>query len=104
MITGYMFEEDETKEQRAVEVPLGATTTRAVGQFIVSPGGVEEELSNTPPAKLNVLLRPTRRETPVWPTLKLALTKLMVKSPTWTVPLAVWEAPPGEPTPVTNTR
>jgi hypothetical protein len=57
----------------------------------------------TEPAKLKVLVRETPTETPVWPTLRLAPVALIVKSPTWTVADAEWEAVPGEPAPLTLT-
>jgi hypothetical protein len=40
-----------------------------VGQVTVRPDGTEVPRSVTAPAKLNVLLRLTVRETPDWPTL-----------------------------------
>jgi hypothetical protein len=55
------------------------------------------------PAKLNVLVRETPTETPVCPTLRLAPVAEIVKSPTWTVADAEWEAVPGEPAPETLT-
>jgi len=101
-VVGYVLDVVELREQGAVEVPLGAKATEAVGQFIVNPEGVDEAVNDTPPAKLKVLDRVMFREMPVWPTLKFLPTKLIVKSPTWTVPLAVCEVLPGEPAPVTK--
>ena len=101
-VVEYMLDVVELKEQSAVEVPLGARATEFVGQLIVSPEGVDETVSDTPPAKLKVLERVTFREMPVCPTLKFLLPTLIVKSPTWTVPLAVCEALPGEAAPVTK--
>ena len=99
---GYMLDVLEFREQSVVEVPLGARATAVVGQLIVSPEGVDEAVNVTPPAKLKVLDRVTLREMPVCPTLMFLPTKLIVKSPTWTVPLAVCEVLPGEPAPVTK--
>jgi hypothetical protein len=42
-----------------------------VGQATVRPDGEAVPRSVTAPAKLKVLLRPTVRETPDWPTLML---------------------------------
>jgi hypothetical protein len=72
----------ELREQSAVEVPLGAKATEVVGQLIVSPGGDDDAVNDTPPAKLKVLDSVTFREVPAWPTLKLLPTRLIVKSPT----------------------
>jgi len=102
IVVGYMLDVLEFREQSAVEVPLGARATAVVGQLIVSPGGDDDAVNDTPPAKLKVLDRVMFREMPVWPTLKFLPTKLIVKSPTWTVPLAVCEVLPGEPAPVTK--
>jgi len=77
-----MLDVVELREQSAEEVPLGARATEVVGQLIVNPEGVEEEVKDTPPAKLKLLDKVTFREMPVWPTLKFLLPKLMVKSPT----------------------
>jgi len=102
IVVGYMLDVVELREQSAEEVPLGASATEVVGQLIVNPEGVEEAINDTPPAKLKLLDRVTFREMPVCPILKFLLPTLIVKSPTWTVPLAVCEALPGEAAPVTK--
>ena len=102
IVVGYMLDVVELREQSAEEVPLGASATEVVGQLIVNPEGVEEAINDTPPAKLKLLDRVTFREMPVCPILKFLLPTLTVKSPTWTVPLAVCEALPGEAAPVTK--
>ena len=58
------------------------------GHVIVRPAGAVP-VSVMEPAKLNVLVRETPTETPVWPTFKLAPVALIVKSPTCETKLAV---------------
>jgi hypothetical protein len=76
------------------------------GQVTVNPvTGLVTAVRVTVPAKLNVLVRLTDIAEPVAPELKLTgVVVEMVKSPTWTTTgLAVWDAVPGEPAPVTVT-
>jgi len=54
----------------------------------VRPAGAVP-VSVTDPAKLNVLVRETPTETPVWPTFRLAPVTEIVKSPTWETKLVV---------------
>ena len=58
------------------------------GHVIVRPAGAVP-VSVTDPAKLNVLVRETPTETPVWPTFRLAPVTEIVKSPTWETKLVV---------------
>jgi hypothetical protein len=76
--------------------------TAAAGQVIVRPAGAVP-VKVILPAKLKVLVRETPTETPVCPTFRLAPVAVIVKSPTWTVAGAEWEAVPGEPAPLTLT-
>lgn len=65
---------------------LANNETPADGQVTVRPDGTEVPSRVTAPAKLNVLLRPTVREIPDWPTLMLVgETWEREKSPTCTV-------------------
>jgi hypothetical protein len=53
------------------------------GQVTVNPvTGLVTAVRVILPAKLNVLVRETPTETPVWPTFKLAPVAVIVKSPT----------------------
>ena len=74
----------ELNEQDDVTVAFAVIVTAAAGQVIVRPAGAVP-VRVTEPAKLNVLVRETPTETPVWPTLRFAPAALIVKSPTWTV-------------------
>ena len=78
----------ELNEHDAVTVAFAVMATAVAGQVIVSPAGAVP-VSVTDPAKLNVLVRETPTETPVWPTFKLAPVALIVKSPTCETKLAV---------------
>ena len=74
----------ELNEHDAVTVAFAVMATAVAGQVIVRPAGAVP-VRVMDPAKLNVLVRETPTETPVWPTFRLALVALIVKSPTWTV-------------------
>ncbi len=74
----------EDNEQDEVTVAFAVIVTAVAGQVIVSPAGAVP-VSVILPAKLNVLVRETPTEIPVWPTFRLAPVALIVKSPTWTV-------------------
>jgi hypothetical protein len=76
--------------------------TAVAGQVIVKPAGAVP-VRVMLPAKLKVLVNETPTETPVWPTFRLAPVALIVKSPTWTVVGAEWDAVPGEPAALTLT-
>ena len=78
----------ELNEHDAVTVAFAVMATAVAGQVIVSPAGAVP-VRVTEPAKLNVLVRETPTETPVWPTFKLAPVALIVKSPTCETKLAV---------------
>ena len=78
----------ELKLQEAVTVAFAVIVTAVAGQVIVRPAGAVP-VRVMLPAKLNVLVRETPTETPVWPTLRLAPVALMVKSPTWETKLAL---------------
>jgi hypothetical protein len=81
-----------------VAVLLASTETPVAGQVTVRPDGEEVPTSVIAPAKLNVLFRPTVRETPDWPTLMfVGATCEMKKSPTCTVNETDWVTVPGEP-------
>ena len=75
---------EDDSEQDEVTVAFAVMATAVAGQVIVKPVGAVP-VSVTEPAKLNVLVRETPTETPVWPTFRLAPVALIVKSPTWTV-------------------
>ncbi len=79
-----------------------AVILTGAGQVTVNPvAGLVTGVRVTVPAKLNVLVSETEIAEPVAPELKFTgLPTLMVKSPTWTVAPAEWEAVPGEPAPV----
>ena len=83
-------------------VALAVIATAVAGHVMVRPAGAVP-VRVIEPAKLNVLVRDTPTETPVWPTFRLAPVALIVKSPTWTVAGAEWDAVPGEPAPLTLT-
>ncbi len=76
------------------------------GQVTVSPVvGLVTAVRLTIPAKLKVLVRVTDIAAPVAPLLKLTgVPTDIVKSPTWTIEEADWDAVPGEPAPVIVTR
>ena len=74
----------DDSEQDEVRVAFAVMATAVAGQVIVSPAGAVP-VRVMLPAKLNVLVRETPTETPVWPTFRLAPVALIVKSPTWTV-------------------
>jgi len=74
----------DDSEQDEVTVAFAVMATAVAGQVIVSPAGAVP-VRVMLPAKLNVLVRETPTETPVWPTLRLAPVVLIVKFPTWTV-------------------
>jgi hypothetical protein len=76
--------------------------TAVAGHVMVRPAGAVP-VRVMLPAKLNVLVRETPTETPVCPTFRLAPVAEIVKSPTWTVADAEWEAVPGELAPLTLT-
>ncbi len=71
----------EDNEHEDVTVAFAVIATAAAGQVMVRPAGAVP-VSVIDPAKLNVLVRDTPTETPVWPTFKLAPVALIVKSPT----------------------
>ena len=71
----------DDSEQDEVRVAFAVMATAVAGQVIVSPAGAVP-VRVMLPAKLNVLVRETPTETPVWPTFRLALVALIVKSPT----------------------
>jgi hypothetical protein len=77
----------ELSEQEDVTVAFAVMATAVAGQVMVSPAGAVP-VRVMLPAKLNVLVRDTPTETPVWPTFRLAPVPLIVNSPTWTVALA----------------
>jgi len=78
----------DDSEQDEVTVAFAVMATAVAGQVIVSPAGAVP-VRVMLPAKLNVLVRETPTETPVWPTLRLAPVALIVKSPTCETKLAV---------------
>ncbi len=80
--------------------------TAVAGQVTVRPEvGLTTEVRLMLPAKLKVLVSETDSAAPEAPELKLTGDPtLIVKSPTWTVELAEWDAVPGEPVPVIVTR
>ncbi len=73
----------DDSEQDDVTVAFAVMATAVAGQVIVRPAGAVP-VRVMLPAKLNVLVRETPTETPVWPTFRLAPVAVMVKSPTWT--------------------
>ena len=83
-LTAYVPAVVELNEHDAVTVAFAVMATAVAGQVIVRPAGAVP-VRVMLPAKLNVLVRETPTETPVWPTFRLALVALIVKSPTWTV-------------------
>ena len=74
----------EDSEHDDVTVAFALIATAVTGQVIVRPAGAVP-VNVTDPAKLNVLVRETPTEMPVWPTFRLAPVALIVKLPTWTV-------------------
>jgi hypothetical protein len=62
-------------------VAFGVIAIAAAGQVTVRPAGAVL-VRVILPAKLNVLVRETPTETPVWPTFRLAPVAEIVKSPT----------------------
>ena len=83
-LTAYVPGVVDDNEQEAVTVALAVIATAVAGHVIVRPAGAVP-VRVMLPAKLNVLVRETPTETPVWPTFRLAPVALIVKSPTWTV-------------------
>jgi hypothetical protein len=86
-----------------VPVPFAVSDTGVtVNALQVRPAGRGVSERATVPTKLNVLVRVIVEliDEPVFP---LGDVALMVKSPTWTVEAAEWDAVPGEPAPVTVT-
>ncbi len=82
-------------------VALAVRLTGA-GQVTVRPVvGLTVGVRVTVPTKFWVLVRVTDIEAPVAPELKFTgVTAEIVKSPTWTVTVAWWDAVPGDPEPV----
>ena len=78
----------DDSEQEEVTVAFAVIATAVAGHVIVRPAGAVP-VRVMDPAKLNVLVRETPTETPVWPTFKLAPVALIVKSPTCETKLAV---------------
>jgi hypothetical protein len=74
----------EDSEQDDVTVAFAVIAIAVAGHVIVRPDGAVPVRAILP-AKLNVLVRETPTETPVWPTFRLAPVALIVKLPTWTV-------------------
>ncbi len=68
-------------------VAFAVIANAVAGHVIVRPAGAVP-VRVMLPAKLNVLVRETPTETPVWPTLRFAPVALIVKLPTWTVAAA----------------
>ena len=80
-LTAYVPAVVELNEQEDVTVAFAVIATAVAGHVIVRPAGAVP-VRVILPAKLNVLVRETPTETPVWPTLRLAPEALIVKSPT----------------------
>ena len=78
----------DDSEHDDVTVAFAVMVTAVAGHVIVRPAGAVP-VRVIEPAKLNVLVRETPTETPVWPTFKLAPVALIVKSPTCETKLAV---------------
>ena len=78
----------DDREHDDVTVAFAVMVTAVAGHVIVRPAGAVP-VRVIEPAKLNVLVRETPTETPVWPTFKLAPVALIVKSPTCETKLAV---------------
>lgn len=95
---------EEFRVQAEVVVELAVRTVGVVAQVTVNgPDGVTLALKDTLPAKLRVLLRRIV-VAPVAPVLKFAGPSAeMVKSPTWMMVGASWDAVPGEAVPLTVT-
>jgi hypothetical protein len=91
---------DEVHDNEDVPVPLAVSVTGVtVNALQVRPVGRGVSERATEPTKLNVLVRVIVEEIDV-PVTPLGDVALIVKSPTWTVDAAAWEAVPGEPEPV----
>lgn len=89
------------------DVPVAFVVRLVPGaQVIVSPVlGLEVDVIATVPAKLFRLANETEMLAPEAPMLKsTGEAAVMVKLPTWTTELAMWDAVPGEPEPVIVTR
>jgi hypothetical protein len=71
----------EDNEQEDVTVAFAVIATAVAGHVMVRPAGAVP-VRVIEPAKLNVLVRETPTETPVWPTFRFAPVALIVKSPT----------------------
>ena len=80
-LTAYVPAVVELNEHDAVTVAFAVMATAVAGQVIVRPAGAVP-VRVMLPAKLNVLVRETPTETPVWPTFRLAPVALIMKSPT----------------------
>ena len=80
-LTAYVPAVVELNEHDAVTVAFAVMATAVAGQVIVRPAGAVP-VRVMLPAKLNVLVRETPTETPVWPTLRLGPVAEIVKSPT----------------------
>ncbi len=106
IVTRYVPTVVELSVQDAEAVALAVRLVAVAGQVTVRPVvGLTTEVRLTVPAKLKVLVRLTDIAVPVAPELKLTgVPTDIVKSPTWTIEDAEWEAVPGEPPPVMLTR
>ena len=71
----------DDSEQDVVTVAFAVVVTAVAGHVIERPAGAVP-VRVIEPAKLNVLVRETPTETPVWPTFRFAPVALIVKSPT----------------------
>ena len=78
----------DDSEQEDVTVAFAVIATAVDGQVMVRPAGAVP-VRVILPAKLNVLVRDTPTETPVWPTFRLAPVTEIVNSPTCETKLAV---------------
>jgi hypothetical protein len=82
MVTVYVPAVVDDRVHEAATVAFAVMLTGA-GQVTVNPvTGLVTAVRVILPAKLNVLVRETPTETPVWPTFKLAPVAVIVKSPT----------------------
>jgi hypothetical protein len=71
----------EDNEQEEVTVAFAVIATAVAGHVIVRPAGAVP-VRVILPAKLNVLVKETPTEIPVWPTFRFAPVAEIVKSPT----------------------
>ena len=93
----------DVQDRLELPVALAASDTGVtVNGWQVRPAGTVVTVRATEPTKLNVLVRVIVEEIdePAGP---LGDVALIVKSPTWTVAGAEWDAVPGEPAPETLT-